>query len=104
MSQRAVEGLLGRLLTDGDFRRVFFDNPAATCLKQSLELTAGELEAITRLDERRLEGFARELDARIIRAAVGGNNLWTWPASADADPRTKRASLGGTPRLSRAGK
>ncbi|MBI4516699.1 MAG: Franean1_4349 family RiPP [Deltaproteobacteria bacterium] len=83
MSQRVVERLLGRLLTDREFRHVFYEDPAATCVQQSFELTPSELEALARLDEARIEAFSRGLDARIIRAAVNGMRRGDVAAMAD---------------------
>jgi len=82
MSQRAVEGTLGRLVTDSEFRHGFYADPAETCLRESLDLTTQELEALTALDPSRLQAFAKGLDARIVRAAVGGAHYWSDWASA----------------------
>lgn len=81
MSQRAVEGTLGRLITDSEFRRGFYADPAATCVHESLDLTTRELEALMALDQSRLQTFARVLDARIVRASVGGAHYWNGWAS-----------------------
>jgi hypothetical protein len=72
MSQKGVEGLLGRMVTDGDFRRRFYQEPAATCIAQALEVTTRELEAVLALDEARVAEFSKMLDARIVRAQVNG--------------------------------
>ena len=77
MSQRTVEGILGRLVTDSEFRRGFYADPAETCLRESLELTPRELEALMALDQSCLQTFAKVLDARIVRAAVGGAHYWS---------------------------
>ena len=77
MSQQAVEGTLGRLMTDSQFRRCFYADPAATCRQESLDLTTRELEALMQLDESRLQAFAKALDARIVRAALGGVHYWS---------------------------
>jgi hypothetical protein len=85
MSQRSVESLLGRLITDKAFRRVFYEDPASICVRHAIDLTTRELEAILSLDESRLAAFAKQLDARIIRAAVSGPHYWgRWPESATA--------------------
>jgi hypothetical protein len=81
MSQRTVEGTLGRLITDSEFRRGFYADPATTCLRESLDLTTRELEALMALDQSRLQTFARVLDGRIVRAAVGGVHYWSGWAS-----------------------
>ncbi len=70
MSQRAVESLLGRLLTDEGFRCQFYAEPAVTCRSESLDVTSRELEAILTLDEVHLSGVAGQLDPRIVRATV----------------------------------
>ena len=85
MSQRAVESLLGRLLTDGEFRRRFYQEPAATCLQESLDVSAREIGAVLGLDEEDVHAFARRMDARIVRAVVSGGYL---------NGETKRGQVG----------
>ena len=75
MSQKAVESLVGRLLTDEEFRRRFYQEPAATCLQESVDVTAREIGAVLALEEAEVDAFARRLDLRIVRAAVGGIHL-----------------------------
>jgi hypothetical protein len=70
MAQKGVETLLGRLLTDEDFRRRFFDEPAAVCQKEALDVTSRELEAILAVDEAQFAQFATQLDARIVRVSL----------------------------------
>lgn len=70
MSQKAVENLLGRLLTDAEFRRRFFEEPAASCRQEMLDVTSREIEAVLVVDEVEFEQFAKQLDPRIVRAAV----------------------------------
>ena len=70
MSQKAVEGLLGRLLTDPGFRSRFYMEPAATCRADSLDITGRELEAVLVVDQRHVDLFAEHLDPRIVRAAT----------------------------------
>jgi hypothetical protein len=105
MSQRAVEGILGRLITDSEFRRGFYADPAATCLHESLDLTTRELEALMALDQSRLQTFARVLDARIIRAG-GGAHYWGAWASGTRGSReqSKLVSAAAKHRLARAAK
>ena len=94
MSQRTVEGTLGRLITDSEFRRVFYADPAETCVRESLDLTARELEALMGLDQSQLQAFAKGLDARIVRATVGGTHYWSYWASGARGLR-ERTKLGG---------
>jgi hypothetical protein len=70
MSQKAVEGLLGRLLTDTAFRHRFYRDPRVTCAHTALELTARELEAVLALDEAHVADFAKRLDPKIVRATT----------------------------------
>ena len=72
MSQRGVEGLLGRLITDKDFRERFYEEPAAVCVEEAMEVTARELEAVFALKEPQIEDFSKQLDAHIVRAVVNG--------------------------------
>jgi len=75
MSQKAVEGLLGRLITDRGFRRHFYDEPVASCAQESLEVTPRELEALLRLNEMHIEELAKRLDPKIVRAGVEVSDL-----------------------------
>lgn len=106
MSQRAVEGTLGRLITDSEFRRGFYANPAATCLRESLDLTTRELEALIALDQSRLQEFAKVIDARIVRAALGGAHYWSEWANNARGSRERNKFAPGTsrPRLARGAK
>ena len=91
MSQEAVEETLGRLITDSAFRRLFYMDPAATCRRESLELTAREIDALVALDAARLQTVARVLDARIVRATVGGPHYWSkWVCGAHGVPARRR--------------
>ena len=73
MSQKCVELLLGRILTDEDFRRDFFpirDFSFAMAASHGLELTAVERSALSSLQGRRFEFIAQTLDQRIARSGV----------------------------------
>jgi hypothetical protein len=93
MSQQAVEGTLGRLITDSEFRRGFYADPAATCLRESLDLTTRELEALMALGQTRLQAFAKGIDARIVRAALGGGAHY-WSSWAGASRERGKLGLG----------
>lgn len=70
MSQRNVETLLGRILTDEEFRRSFFPVRSKSfelAAAQGLELTLVERTALSRLELRGLEVVAQTLDPRIVR-------------------------------------
>jgi hypothetical protein len=89
MSQLVVERLLGRLMTDGEFRRGFYANPSATCVRESLDVTSRELEALLTLGQSRLQAFAKELDTRIVRAPLGGARYWSGWAGSVASSRER---------------
>lgn len=68
MSQLAVERVLGRLVTDAEFRAEFFVEPAGVCRNHGLELTPVELAALLRVDAQALQTLAIRLDPKIVRA------------------------------------
>jgi len=97
MSQQAVEETLGRLITDSAFRRLFYMNPAAACRRESLDLTTREIEALAALNAARLQAVARVLDARIVRATVGGAHYWSrWVRSSHGGPAHRRFARAGS--------
>jgi hypothetical protein len=67
MSQLAVERVLGKLVTDTQFRAEFFAEPAGVCRDYGLELTPVELAALRRIDEAALRTLAARLDPKIVR-------------------------------------
>jgi hypothetical protein len=68
MSQRAVESVLGRLITDAEFRARFFSAPADLCRENDLPLTPQEARAILEIDLEAVQRLAIRLDPKIIRA------------------------------------
>jgi len=75
MSQRCVEMLLGKILTDEDFRRSFFPVQASSfevAAAHGLELTPIERIALSTLRARRFDFIAQTLDPRIARSGVSG--------------------------------
>lgn len=73
MSQRCVEILLGRLLTDDSFRQAFFPlSPKSFELaaEQGLELTHVERSALSAMRRRYFDCLARSLDRRILRSSA----------------------------------
>lgn len=69
MNQQVVESVLGRLITDGDFRRSFFRSPVEACRSVAQELNEIEIDALSQLDPIALEAFSGCLDPTIVRAA-----------------------------------
>ncbi|HSB73324.1 MAG TPA: Franean1_4349 family RiPP [Candidatus Methylomirabilis sp.] len=70
MSQRAVERILGRLVTDEGFRERFFTDPDGACLQIGEDLSRQELDALRRIPHRALTDFSGRLDDRICRLHV----------------------------------
>jgi hypothetical protein len=93
MSQRVVEGLLGRLLTDEEFRHRFYLQPAGTCRERSFDLTSRELEALLRLNEAEVSSFAKRLAPRVVRAARNRVSRLVPQAREAADNREARISV-----------
>ena len=75
MSQRNVERVIGRLVTDEAFRRQFGEDPEATLealATGGIELTSCELQALVRIDLRQVARFAEALDPRLQKADCHG--------------------------------
>ncbi|HEV8610768.1 MAG TPA: Os1348 family NHLP clan protein [Thermoanaerobaculia bacterium] len=73
MSQPSVEKLLGRILTDDDFRRSFFPVRAESfnlAAVHGFDLTSVERSALSSLRRRPFECAAADLDARISRSSA----------------------------------
>lgn len=100
MSQRAVEAVLGRMITDGEFRARFCAAPLDVCRENALVLTPRETAALLRVDLVLLHEVAVRLDPQIVRAAVLKCNSEepTSPSmkSAARRPLLSRRSSGGS--------
>ena len=70
MSQEAVERILGRAVTDADFRQRLIDNAAEACA--DYDLTPDELAALEALDANSLVAFAGTLDPRTSKTVGSG--------------------------------
>lgn len=76
MSQRNVERIIGRLVTDEGFRRRFASGPEAALLSLSecgVELTHCEIQALVSIDPRQLESFADSIDPRLQKSDLQGS-------------------------------
>ena len=79
MSQKNVELLLGKIVTDDEFRYAFLPvGPASFALASrfGLEFTAVERAALSKLQPRAFESLARDLDARILRSCELEDPPW----------------------------
>jgi hypothetical protein len=71
MSQRAVEQILGKMITDEGFRNDFYTDPTMASLGVGVALSSEESNALTRVPRVALIELARQLDDRICRLHVG---------------------------------
>jgi hypothetical protein len=86
MSQRSVEILLGKLVTDEEIRQRFREDPEvvfAAVRSLGLELSAVEAEALGALEAGALDGLASALDPRLQKASLHS-------ADTSADPGSRR--------------
>jgi hypothetical protein len=75
MSQRSVEILLGKLVTDEEIRQRFRADPEGVLSSArglGLELSAVEVEALRALDAGALDRLAGLLDPRLQKASLHG--------------------------------
>lgn len=70
MSMEAVQAVIGRAVTDAQFRQRLIDNAKEACA--DYDLTPDELAALEALDAESLKQFAGQLDARISKSAGKG--------------------------------
>ena len=73
MSQRNVENLIGRLVTDEAFRRRFSEDPGAALLEITecgVELTSIEFRALLTIDTRLTGMLAEAIDPRIQKIDI----------------------------------
>lgn len=71
--QRSVEVLVGRLITDEEFRRAFQRDPRGALRaaeEWGLELTLCEVEALIAADVGLWDRFAEQIDARLQKASL----------------------------------
>lgn len=73
MSQRNVQSLIGRLLTDEELRQQFLRAPLETLQELSergCELTRGEIDALVQTDARLWSAVAAKLPSRLQRCSL----------------------------------
>jgi len=73
MSQRAVEQVVGKLLTDEQFRSWFFKDPRRSSFLYGLELSLEELAALLRIPRTGLAALSGHLDEKIRRHHVSAS-------------------------------
>lgn len=75
MSQRNVERVIGRLVTDEAFRRRFSRDPADTLRSLTdigIDLTVCELQALVAIDPGLVTRFADAIDPRLQKTDLQG--------------------------------
>jgi hypothetical protein len=70
MSHEVVQQVIGRAITDAEFRQQLIDNARAACA--GYDLTDDELDALEALDQESMQSFAGKLDARLSKSAGRG--------------------------------
>ena len=73
MSQDAVERLLGRLITDENFRQMAADSLFVACHQTGFQLSSTEMELLSGLDIDWFAEFSRHIDDGLCRASLTGN-------------------------------
>jgi hypothetical protein len=72
MSQKTVESIVGRLLTDEEYRVRFLGDPFAVLVAlrdQGVDLTRGEIEALVRTDRTLWTEAAERIDPDLQRSS-----------------------------------
>ena len=75
MSQKTVQWVIGRLLTDEDYRLSFLDDPRAALVAlrdQGFELTRGEIDALVRTERTFWTDAAERIDPHLQRCRLRG--------------------------------
>jgi len=75
MSQRSVERILGRLVTDEGFRERFFTDPEGACLQIGADMSRQELDALKRIPRTALADLGARIDDRICRLHIAAQPL-----------------------------
>jgi aryl-alcohol dehydrogenase-like predicted oxidoreductase len=78
MTQRSVEILIGKLLTDEELRESFERDPQATLLQlrnEGLELSSLELQALSAMRPAEVSDLAEVIDPRLQKASLRGRHM-----------------------------
>ena len=73
MSQKCVQQLIGRIITDEELRQRFVAEPLETLTTlrdQGIELTAGEIEALVETDRQLWTSAAARIHPRLQRCSI----------------------------------
>src|SRR3989442_12965551 len=78
MTQQSVEILIGKLLTDEELREAFEQDPHEVLvwlLRQGLQLSRLEIEALKSIKPSDLSGLADMIDRRLQKASLKGEDM-----------------------------
>ena len=70
MSKEAVQAVIGKAVTESEFRELLFANPDEAL--EGFDLTEDDVAALKAIDAETMESFAGDLDERISRVLVPG--------------------------------
>jgi hypothetical protein len=70
MSREAIAIIIGRAITEEDFRQQLIQDAAKAC--KGYDLTPDELQALESIEPESLETFASSLPERLIKGVGGG--------------------------------
>jgi hypothetical protein len=76
VSQKTIQLVIGRLVTDEDFRERFIERPLDTLIElrdQGFELTKDEIEALVQSDRKIWTSMARRIHPRLQRCSLRAN-------------------------------
>ena len=75
MSQRGVERILGRMITDQGYREDFFHDPIMAGFRIGADLTHEEVDALLRIPAAALADLSARLDDRICRLHISNETI-----------------------------
>lgn len=73
MTQRSIEMVIGRLVTDEEFRETFLDDPQqalADLLERGTHLSQAEIAALIATDSSLWTSVAEQIDQRLQKASL----------------------------------
>src|SRR6266478_3670039 len=97
MTQQSVEILIGKLLTDEELREAFEQNPHGVLvwlLRQGLQLSRLEMEALTSIKPSDLGGLADLIDTRLQKASLRRRYMTRTVQDTDTLPTTPLGTTG----------
>src|SRR3989441_3381793 len=97
MTQQSVEILIGKLLTDEELREAFRYNPHGVLLwllRQGLQLSRLEMEAVKSINPSDLSGVADMIDRRLQKASLRGRRMTHTTQDTETLPTTPLGTTG----------